>query len=148
MGQTSNMYRNRSRARELALEYLYHWDLLDGDACQSDDDFLAEKDEIEGAKDFATKLIKGVIEHKKQIHDIISGVARNWSLERMIVVDRVILCIGTFEMLYCDDIPVRVSINEAIELAKKYSTLKSFAFVNGLLDQISRKYQDSMKDKN
>jgi len=145
MKPASSLYRNRSKARELALEYLYQWDLLDGAVCQSEQDFLNEKTENKNIKSFALFLIEGVIEHKPKIHEIISSVAKNWSLNRMIVIDRVILCLSIFELLYVDDIPPRVSINEAIELAKKYSTVKSFAFVNGILDQVAKKYPKSEK---
>ncbi|MCK5347420.1 MAG: transcription antitermination factor NusB [Candidatus Heimdallarchaeota archaeon] len=138
MGNLSQTYKNRSKAREIALEYLYQWFLLNTEVCQSTNDFLAEKEIDNETGKYAELLIDGVLENKSKIDELISAVAKNWSIDRMIIVDRVILSIGTFEMIYLADIPNRVSINEAIELAKKYSTVKSFAFVNGLLDQISK----------
>ncbi len=138
MGNLSQTYKNRSKAREIALEYLYQWFLLNAEVCQSGNDFLAEKEIDNETSQYAKVLIDGVLENKSKIDELISAVAKNWSIERMIIIDRVILSISTFEMISLEDIPKRVSINEAIELAKKYSTVKSFAFVNGLLDQISK----------
>ena len=138
MGNLSQTYKNRSKAREIALEYLYQWFLLNSEVCQSTNDFLAEKEIDNETGKYAELLIDGVLENKSKIDELISAVAKNWSIDRMIIIDRVILSIGTFEMVYLADVPNRVSINEAIELAKKYSTVKSFAFVNGLLDQISK----------
>jgi N utilization substance protein B len=114
--------------------------LLETEVCQSVSDFLLENVEDIDIREYAEILIEGVIKNKKEIDEIISSVAKNWSIDRMIIIDRVILSISTFEMLKLNEIPKRVSINEAIELAKKYSTMKSFAFVNGLLDQISKKF--------
>jgi len=140
MSNQSHQYKNRSKARELSLEYLYQWFLLESEACQSIGDFLLEKEVENDIREYARTLIAGVLREKEKIDEIISSVAQNWSIDRMIIIDRVILSISTFEILHLEDIPKRVSINEAIELAKKYSTVKSFAFVNGLLDQISKKF--------
>ena len=139
MSKHSNLFKNRSKARELALEYLYQWFLLENVACQSVEDFLLDKEIDKDIREYARKLIEGVIEDKEKIDEMISSVAKNWTIDRMIIIDRVILSISTYEITHLEEIPNRVSINEAIELAKKYSTVKSFAFVNGLLDQISKK---------
>ncbi len=90
------------------------------------------------ARLFAEALVKGVVEYCPAIDQKIVAVAKNWSIERMAPVDLSILRIGAFELLYRPDIPARVSINEAIEIAKRYGTKESPAFINGLLDKIGQ----------
>jgi N utilization substance protein B len=85
---------------------------------------------------FADKLIRGVLEHRDDLDQRIQEQARNWDLRRMAVVDRNILRLAIYEMLHRDDIPPIVSINEAVDVAKKYSTQDSGKFVNGILDKI------------
>lgn len=85
---------------------------------------------------FADPLIKGTVEHRAQVDAIIQKHARNWDLHRMATVDRNILRLAIFEMLHRGDIPPVVSINEAIEIAKKFSTEDSGKFVNGILDKV------------
>jgi N utilization substance protein B len=89
-----------------------------------------------GTRLFADKLIRGVIEHRTELDQRIQGHAQNWDLGRMAVVDRNILRLAIYEMLFRDDIPPIVSINEAVDVAKKYSTQDSGKFVNGILDKI------------
>lgn len=109
------------------------------------DDALGEPLETEegslttAARTFAELLVQGVIEYRAVIDREIREVAKNWSLERMSSVDLSILRLCSYELLYQPDIPVRVSINEAIEISKRYGTKDSPAFVNGLLDKIARK---------
>jgi N utilization substance protein B len=85
---------------------------------------------------FSDALIRGVVEHRAEIDERIVQIAQNWDLQRMAVVDRNILRLAIYEMLYRDDIPPVVSINEAVDIAKKFSTGDSGKFVNGLLDKI------------
>lgn len=85
---------------------------------------------------FANDLIRGAWQHRTTIDALITKHAKNWDLSRMAVVDRNILRIAIYEMLYREDIPPVVSINEAVDIAKKYSTEDSGAFVNGILDKI------------
>src|SRR5213079_1198621 len=85
---------------------------------------------------FADKLIRGVIEHRNDIDERIKGHAEHWDLHRMAVVDRNVLRLAIYEMLYREDIPPVVSINEAVDIAKKFSTEDSGKFVNGILDKI------------
>jgi N utilization substance protein B len=91
------------------------------------------------AKLFAETLVKGVVEYRSVIDCEIREVAKNWSLERMTTVDLSLLRIGAYELLYQPDIPVRVTLNEAIEIAKRYGTKDSPSFINGLLDKIAQK---------
>lgn len=87
---------------------------------------------------FAEEVVMGVVEYRAVIDQKIRDVAKNWSLERMAQVDLGILRIGAFELLYRDDVPVPVTINEAVEIAKRYGTKESPAFINGLLDKIAQ----------
>jgi transcription antitermination factor NusB len=84
------------------------------------------------------ELVDGVAQHLEEIDAKIASYAANWELERMAVVDRNVLRMGSFELLYRQDIPPKVSINEAVELAKKFSGLASGKFVNGILDKIKQ----------
>lgn len=90
----------------------------------------------EDLKQFASELIRGVGEHLDEIDQLLMKMARNWRVDRMTTVDRNILRLGIYELLFCPEIPVRVSINEAIELGKKFGSADSPAFINGILDKI------------
>lgn len=87
---------------------------------------------------FFLKLIQGVMEKKNDIDDIIEKLSSNWKVSRMAGVDRNIIRIAIYEMLYLKDIPPKVSINEAIDVGKKYGTEESGAFINGILDSIRK----------
>jgi N utilization substance protein B len=86
--------------------------------------------------EFAESLIAGVRENQPMIDDLIARVAENWRIDRMAAIDRNILRLGAFEMLFCPDVPAKVAINESLELAKRYSTAQSSRFVNGILDRL------------
>jgi len=130
--------RKRTQAREFALQILYKIDITKEGCEKSLGEFWlnAEKKVDSQMKEFADKLVRGVIDSLSDIDKNISECAQNWQLKRMAVVDRNILRLGCFELLYCKDIPPKVSINEAIDLAKKYSGLEAGKFVNGILDKI------------
>ena len=131
--------RRRTRARELALQMLYQVDVR-GDEVLADAPGFFEREEP-GEPDlhaFATKLLAGALEARSKIDTIITAAAQNWDLRRMAVVDRNILRMAVYEMLFADDIPAKVSINEAIELGKRFSTKQSGSFINGILDRIRR----------
>jgi len=101
------------------------------------DNFFSEQDiRDEKIKDFAFKLVKGVKDNFDLIDKKISEYATNWELDRMAVVDKNILRIGCLELIFLSDIPIKVAINEAVEMAKKYSGVESGKFVNGILDRI------------
>ncbi|MBR6464258.1 MAG: transcription antitermination factor NusB [Verrucomicrobia bacterium] len=88
------------------------------------------------AKDFAEALCRGVLEHLKELDETIVKYAKNWDLHRMAVIDKNILRLAIYEIMFRDDIPPVVSINEAVDIAKRYSTEESGKFVNGILDKI------------
>ena len=87
-------------------------------------------------RDYSAELIGGIREHRGRLDELIAKVAENWSLERMAAIDRNILRLGAFEMLHSPEVPIKVAINEALELAKRYSTAQSSRFVNGILDRL------------
>ena len=131
--------RKRSLSREFALQVLYQMDIT-GDACAMALEkfwLMNLKKPIEAeVKKFTEELVVGVSENLKEIDEKISSYATNWELDRMAVVDRNIMRLASFELLKRQDIPPKVSINEAVELAKKYSGLAAGKFVNGILDKI------------
>ena len=127
--------RRRTRARRLALEVLYQTDLLGPDVVEESLDSPTVRSGSE-TQEFARGLVRGVMERRDDIDRRIQEVAENWDLGRMATVDRNVLRLGTYELVYRDDIPPKVTINEAVELAKLYSTAESGPFVNGILDRI------------
>jgi transcription antitermination factor NusB len=136
--------RKRTRAREIALQLLYQADIRHEDIEPIMDAFLDTQinssGELEPAVvDFAKELVRGTLAYTENIDRIISLYAQNWQLERMAVIDRNIMRMACYELLYIDDIPPKVSINEAVDLAKKYGDIESGKFVNGILDRISKK---------
>jgi transcription antitermination protein NusB len=134
--------RARTRARELALQFLFQVDVQGGEFRAELDPFLgAALDGRPGgieAKAYAVKLVDGVLAHQTEIDALIREAARNWELERMAGVDRNVLRLGCYELLHEPDVPMKVAINEAIELGKRFSTEASGAFVNGILDRIRK----------
>jgi len=131
--------KKRSRARELALQFLYQYDLRGPEFLDEARTFLRDEESDKGTREFALHLIRGTTEHMDEVNDLISQVAKNWDIDRMAVIDRNVLRMATFELLHCPDIPPKVSINEAIELGKRYSTQNSGGFINGVLDKIKDK---------
>jgi transcription antitermination factor NusB len=131
--------RKRTQAREIALKVLYEIDITREDYSASLDNFWQayQEEEIgDEVKSFTVELVKGVAENLGDIDKRISQYADNWELGRMAVVDRNILRLAGYELLFRDDIPPKVSINEAVELAKKFSDVNAGKFVNGILDKI------------
>ena len=100
------------------------------------DEFLSEQSSDEDTRAFARERVVGTHRMREEGDRLLRGVARNWDLERMAVVDRNILRMALYEMLHCADIPPKVAINEAIELGKKFSTANSGGFINGILDRV------------
>ncbi len=127
----------RSRGREVALQVLYQVEQNPGVSPDEVRRFI-ERRLLEDRKlcEFTEGLVEGVLEHQAQIDTMISQVAENWRLDRMAAIDRNILRLGAYEMLFRPEIPAKVAINEALELAKRYSTAQSSRFVNGILDRV------------
>jgi transcription antitermination factor NusB len=128
--------RKRTRARELALQALYQIEIRGRDVLEDAISFCVGRAGDEEVGQFASELVKGCQNHLGEIDKEITSAVENWELPRMAVVDRCILRLAVYEILFRDDIPPKVSVNEAIELAKKYSTENSSMFVNGILDKV------------
>jgi N utilization substance protein B len=126
----------RRRARELALQVLFHMEFNSGDGNEAFDLVCECFGPPEDIRPFSRQLVLGVWEKKDELDALISRSSINWRLERMSRVDKNILRLAAFEVLYMKDIPPKVSIDEAVELGKKYGTEDSGAFINGVLDKI------------
>jgi len=131
--------RRRTRSREFALQVLYEIDISKESCDTALANFwqtLCQEEADQDIKDFTEDLVRGVAGNLELIDSIISRHATNWQLERMPVVDRNVLRLSCYELCFREDIPPKVSINEAVDLAKKYSEPEAGKFVNAILDQI------------
>ena len=138
----------RRKSREFALQALYRWDITRKDdnktIAQFRDHFSQRKEKDE----FAERIALGVLEHVREIDQLIEEYSENWRLDRMPIIDRNILRMATFELLYCEDIPPKVTLDEAIELGKRYGSEDSGSFINGILDRIQNEaVQKSIRPK-
>jgi len=120
---------------------LYSLDILPRDVDKTLAEFWFLTRYSPDIQEFADRLVRGVLEHKEEIDGLIMKSATNWALDRMAAVDRNILRFAIYELLYEEEIPPKVTINEALDIAKKYSTDKSSAFINGILDKIHHSAQ-------
>jgi transcription antitermination factor NusB len=129
----------RTRARELAMQALYQLDVQGDDILGHLEKFFLESDTDNFVRKLASDWTKGTWDNLKQCDELIASSTIKWEFARLSPVDRSILRLSVFQLKFCPDIPAKVIINEAIELAKKFSTDKSPAFVNGVLDAILKK---------
>jgi N utilization substance protein B len=134
---------NRRVAREMALKILFQFDLVHCNVNEASSytfqvENLLQCNDSDSIISFSQDLVKGVLANLNEIDALIRKHANNWSLERMANIDRNILRIAIYEIVFIDNIPKSVSINEAVELAKKYSTENSFGFVNGVLGKVEK----------
>jgi len=129
----------RTRARELTMQALYQLDVQGPDLFQILDQFFTEADEDDFVRKLASDWTKGTWENLEQCDEPIIASTIKWQFTRLSPVDKSILRLAVYQLKFCPDIPPKVVINEAIELAKKFSTDKSPAFVNGVLDAILKK---------
>ena len=132
----------RRKSREIALQFLFGHD-FQGRRQDDSRSLEAELDEFRssfktGKKLFpyARQLITGICSQLEDLDKVLAAHSHNWRLERMSVVDRNILRIAVYEMRYCEDVPAKVAINEALEIAKYYSIPESIPFINGILDAV------------
>jgi N utilization substance protein B len=130
---------SRRRGREIALQVLYQLDvqeqLSDEQALALFWNNFAEHPDEDEARSFAEELVRGVREKLAEIDALLAAASKNWRLERMARVDRNLLRLALWELKWSADVPAKVAINEAIEIAKRYGTAESPAFVNGILDR-------------
>lgn len=146
--------RKRTRSREFALQLLYELDLAPSEIADVLDDFWKDRTDLAltnpekmaleddkkepEVREYTEKLVRGTLEKKTTIDQTIERFAENWEIQRMACVDRNILRLATYEIIHLDEIPVKVAINEAVELAKRYGEQDSSKFVNGILDRIAK----------
>jgi N utilization substance protein B len=127
----------RHASRKFVMESLYRYDLINDDP-EVVLDRILKREEAEGeAAQFARDLVRVVKKNLKEIDTIIQRISDNWSIDRITYIDRAILRLAIGEMMGIPDVPFKVSINEAVELAKEFSTEDSGAFVNGILDAVA-----------
>jgi N utilization substance protein B len=124
----------RRRARELALQLLYQYELTRGEPAEMEQHFEEWKGAAAQAQAFADELLRGTLAHTTEIDEQLNHQTSHWRLERLAAVDRNILRLAMYELLYHRDTPPAVVIDEAIEIAKKYGAEESARFVNGVLD--------------
>jgi transcription antitermination protein NusB len=127
---------NRTKARELAVQILYYMEFTKGSIGDSFDVICDNFNPSKVIRAFSKRLVYGVGGNMDALDKAIRDASKNWRLERMSIVDRSILRLGAFEILYPEDTPPKVALDEAIELGKKFGTEESGAFINGILDNI------------
>jgi N utilization substance protein B len=127
---------SRRRSREMAIQVLYQVDMAQSDMGEALRLFCEHFEAPDAIRDFAVELANGVHQYREKIDGLIRRSSEHWRLERMSAVDRNILRLAIFELLYRADIPAKVSINEAVDLGKKYGSEDSGSFINGILDRI------------
>jgi N utilization substance protein B len=128
---------NRRKSRELAMQALFYMDMnTNGSKETLLERFCTNFTPSKKARPFFLKLVNGVLQTKSELDSIIENFSDHWKIGRMACVDRNIIRIAVYELLYCLDIPSKVSINEAVDIGKRFGTDESGAFINGILDSI------------
>lgn len=137
---------NRRKARELALQMLFQHEFTGqrSDFRAVEDLDPAKKEHLD-TRQFSEELVNGTLAHLEEIDSRIRQAAEHWKIDRMASVDRNIMRFAVFELLYRDDIPPAVTINESLEIAKKFSSSEAASFINGLLDKIARESRKKAK---
>jgi transcription antitermination factor NusB len=134
----------RRHARELALKVLFHMEFSPGDPAECFDLVSGNFGSPEAIRPFSRQVVLGVCEKRESLDATIRDASQHWRLERMNLVDRNILRIALFEALFMKEVPHKVSIDEAVELGKKYGTDESGAFINGILDHVYQGMQEKV----
>ncbi|NOY76459.1 MAG: transcription antitermination factor NusB [Calditrichaeota bacterium] len=135
----------RRIAREYALQSLYAYEMTQENLDKIIDDIINLRLKDEKTRAFSELLVRRVVGHQKELDQMIRNKAINWDFTRIAIIDKLILRMGISEFLFFEDIPPKVTINEAIEIAKKFSTEKSGSFINGILDSILNDLKKSGK---
>ncbi|MDD5070599.1 MAG: transcription antitermination factor NusB [Candidatus Omnitrophica bacterium] len=139
--------RLRSKAREVSLHLLYQIEITKQDFNSAFQIYLTGRPQKQEVVDFSLSLLEGVCQNMASIDDLIKKHVKNWEIDRMAIVDRNILRIGCYELMFLVDVPPKVTINEAIELAKKFGDMDSPRFINGILDKVY-KVEQTKKGQN
>lgn len=135
--------RKRTQAREYALQILYQYEVNPDDLNEIFKSFWESHDSNEEVREFTSRLVRGTLDNIKYVDEVVVKYAENWQLHRMAAVDRNILRFAAYEIIFCEDVPPKVTINEAVNIAKKFSQEDSGKFVNGVLDRIGHAEQSS-----
>ena len=128
----------RRKGRELALQALYQIEITADPSVGAVDLFLQHFEGNAQAKEFARRLVSGVVNQRAEIDRLIAECTENWKLGRLAKVDLVVLRVATYELVFCPDIPSSVSMDEAIEIGKRFGSAESATFINGVLDHVAR----------
>ncbi|NWG02388.1 MAG: transcription antitermination factor NusB [Syntrophaceae bacterium] len=126
----------RRKSREFALQVLYQLNISKQDPLVALAQFGEHFQSVEGGDAFQRRLVLGVLEHCPELDRLIERYSENWRLDRINLIERNILRMAIFELLFCDEIPPKVTINEAIDLGKRFGSEDSGSFINGILDRI------------
>lgn len=129
----------RRKAREKALQILFQLDFDNSDVEEVCKIFWSGHPTGQKVREFAESLVKGTFANRESIDLMVASTIENWTMDRLASVDRAILRFATYELMYMPDMPAKVTINEAVEIAKAFGTEQSGAFVNGVLDKIREK---------
>ena len=127
----------RRKGRELALQALYQIEITGDASGAAVELFLTHFEGNARAKEFARRLVSGVVSQRVEIDQLVDRASENWKLTRLAKVDLVIMRMATYELVFCSDIPLNVSLDEAIEIGKRFGSEDSAKFINGVLDQIA-----------
>ncbi|MBI5117974.1 transcription antitermination factor NusB [Candidatus Poribacteria bacterium] len=130
---------SRRKGREKALQILFQLDFKNDDIEAVCNDFWKRQPTSPIVQEFAEKLVRGTVANRESIDQMIVLTVENWSMDRLASVDKAILRFATYELMYMPDVPPKVTINEAVEVAKSYGTDESGRFINGVLDKIREK---------
>jgi N utilization substance protein B len=128
----------RRKAREIALQMLYQMEVNPGELEAALALFWEGLSASQPVKEFVNRIVQGVHVRQEEIDQLLAKHSEHWRLDRMDMVDKSILRMGVFEIMFCADIPVKVAMNEAVDLGKKFGAAESGAFINGILDKISK----------
>ena len=133
----------RRKAREIALQTLYAQEVSGTDWKTAFDDNVERRKPSDEAVEYAERLVTNVMEERATLDSLIRDRLENWALERVSIIDRTILRIALSELLHCPEVPANVIMNEAIEIAQKFSSADAGRFVNGVLDRLAREVRKS-----
>lgn len=139
---------SRRKAREKALQILFQLDFDGADIESICSEFWKTHPVGEKTRDFAEELVRGTIAMHESIDEMITSTVANWSIDRLTSIDRTILRFATYELMYMPEVPPKVTINEAIEIGKTFGTDESGGFINGVLDKIRGRLEESAEPAN
>ncbi len=129
---------NRRKGRELALQALYQIEITGDPSGTAVDLFLRHFEGNIKAKEFARRLVSGTVSQRAEIDRLIAQATEHWKIERLAKVDFVLLRMAAYELMFCADIPTAVTLDEAIEIAKRFGSAESASFINGVLDHVAQ----------